>query len=1030
MINQNEHKIPISVIIPIYNGEEYIEKCLWSIRDQSMRDLEIIVVNDGSTDRSAEIVRKITEDDPRVTLLEHPKNLGLFQARITGVKASHGDYIAFVDADDAVSFDWFRLLYETAEKKGNDITIGQFLCDYAADYKTFYNLDPLRQEIRLEGDAVFRSFISQEGTCYSWHLAWNKLYARHLWDDALPDLERFSADHPRLVMCEDIAFSGAIWVRAKKVSNITHGAFYYYNRSNQNQSTVGEFEREKTLQNINSVVNAFTLLEMQMEKFGLTEKYYRNFYAFKLYYARMYFGFLKSDAYTNKKNDSNTIRSAFEIEDADDVIDYHDRYYYFYSVETKVDLALLEQMEQAKREICSADVRTVSFDIFDTLILRPFWTPSDLFYLLNDTFNRLFETSSYVSFADIRISAEKKCREGLKEKYDDITIDEIYAEIERSYRLDHALLEQLKQMELALELRFSGIRKMGAQLYRLAKSMGKQVIATSDMYLPQETVEKILQKNGYEFDRVYLSSTLRIAKATKRLYKHIQKELGCSASELLHVGDNAVSDVEYPRSMGWRAVHLPRPVDLFCDRVPNVYKGNAYVRILGRTGQMRDGLNAENSYFGYRVAMALVANRLCDDPFETFSRESDFNADPSYIGYFALGQYLYAVTDWIVDKIKRKKPNRIHFVARDGYLPMEAYHVFKAYDKTLPSDNYLYVSRKALALADVKGPTDLYAFLNKIVVPNSSPEKLEKMFLDCYRDGYPSLQGKLGATVFTETFQSREQFFYTVNLLAEALDYEKLKVNNQKLAAYFSELIGQNDLMFDIGYSGRCESVLTKLLGYPIDSLYIHGSSQILNDRVRTDGFYNETFYDYKPAIIGVVREHVFMCPAPSTLGYEERDGKLTPVFEEYKTNPANEIITKTVQNAALDFVRDMKTLFGEYSELLTYQKADMSYPFEYYLHYSKAVDRKLFGCVIFEDDVGLGDKNVSALSLWNRDVSKFALEKIGEIADLEFIHKNSQDEKLRNAFMGYPKWKKALCYLILDQKHFISRLKNMFHKN
>jgi hypothetical protein len=96
-------------------------------------------------------------------------------------------------------------------------------------------------------------------------------------------------------------------------------------------------------------------------------------------------------------------------------------------------------------------------------------------------------------------------------------------------------------------------------------------------------------------------------------------------------------------------------------------------------------------------------------------------------------------------------------------------------------------------------------------------------------------------------------------------------------------------------------------------------------------------------------------------------------------------------------------------------------------LHYSKLADRKLFGCVLFEDDVGLGAQNVSALSLWNRDTKKYSLEKLGDIADLEFIHKNSQDEVLRRAFMGYPKWKKALCYLLLDKKHFLKRLKFLF---
>ena len=110
-------KIPLSVIVPVYNGEKYIEKCLRSIQEQSMKKLEIVVVNDGSTDRSAEIVAEIAKDDPRIKLCVHPENMGLFQARLTGVNASHGEYISFVDADDIVSCDYFSLALSKGNKR-------------------------------------------------------------------------------------------------------------------------------------------------------------------------------------------------------------------------------------------------------------------------------------------------------------------------------------------------------------------------------------------------------------------------------------------------------------------------------------------------------------------------------------------------------------------------------------------------------------------------------------------------------------------------------------------------------------------------------------------------------------------------------------------------------------------------------------------------------------------------------------------------------------------------------------------------
>ena len=90
-------------------------------------------------------------------------------------------------------------------------------------------------------------------------------------------------------------------------------------------------------------------------------------------------------------------------------------------------------------------------------------------------------------------------------------------------------------------------------------------------------------------------------------------------------------------------------------------------------------------------------------------------------------------------------------------------------------------------------------------------------------------------------------------------------------------------------------------------------------------------------------------------------------------------------------------------------------------------MDRKVFGCVIFEDDIGVG-KNVSALSFWNQDIANFCLDQTAT-THLDSFDRNVQDLKLRNAFMAYPRWKKALCYLILDRKHFWASLKLAFKR-
>ena len=110
----------ISVIIPVYNVERYLKKCLDSVLGQSMEDIEIVLVNDGSTDSSGEICRDYASKDPRIRLINQ-ENAGLSAARNTGFSHSSGDYIIYVDSDDYIRPDSCEVLYAAASELGCDI---------------------------------------------------------------------------------------------------------------------------------------------------------------------------------------------------------------------------------------------------------------------------------------------------------------------------------------------------------------------------------------------------------------------------------------------------------------------------------------------------------------------------------------------------------------------------------------------------------------------------------------------------------------------------------------------------------------------------------------------------------------------------------------------------------------------------------------------------------------------------------------------------------------------------------------------
>lgn len=122
----------ISVIVPVYNVEKYIEKCLDSILAQTFRDFEVIVLNDGSTDASADIVREIAKRDDRIQLYEH-ENMGLGPTRNRGISVARGEYLSFVDSDDYISSIMLEKLYEKAVAEDADVSCGETVYVYEDD---------------------------------------------------------------------------------------------------------------------------------------------------------------------------------------------------------------------------------------------------------------------------------------------------------------------------------------------------------------------------------------------------------------------------------------------------------------------------------------------------------------------------------------------------------------------------------------------------------------------------------------------------------------------------------------------------------------------------------------------------------------------------------------------------------------------------------------------------------------------------------------------------------------------------------
>lgn len=119
------HKV--SVVIPIYNVEKYLRQCLDSVVNQTLKDIEIICINDGSTDNSLDILEEYAQDDDRIKIVNLKENMGVSNARNKGIEHASGEYIGFVDPDDYIDTDFYGKLYKKASETNADIVKGNDL---------------------------------------------------------------------------------------------------------------------------------------------------------------------------------------------------------------------------------------------------------------------------------------------------------------------------------------------------------------------------------------------------------------------------------------------------------------------------------------------------------------------------------------------------------------------------------------------------------------------------------------------------------------------------------------------------------------------------------------------------------------------------------------------------------------------------------------------------------------------------------------------------------------------------------------
>ena len=912
---QNNNRIKnksglLSIIVPVYNTEKYLTKCIDSLVNQSYGNIEIILVNDDSQDNSIDIINEYASKDSRIKVVNHEKNRGLFQARISGVESSCGEYLAFVDSDDFVSCDWFRPMIETLKTENVDMVLGNTVNVDDKGVRTYYNnyRSFNKNKKTLYGKELMQTFFRQRGECFIWHTVWNKVYKA----DFVRNCIKYCVDMPEpLIMGEDIAFSSVFYTQAQALAFCDNDAYFYVRH--KSASTSVTLPVEKLYKNLDDIIHVFQFVEKYLLKTNLMSEVEKDFKAFKDKYFCIWCGNLTISGAIKESKISERLLEGFNREE---IVLPKPNEFYFYNLSSIWN----DTYEKIKSTILNPAYKIVSFDIFDTLIQRPLWDPRDILHFVPELCRHKLNAEFFIH---CRKLAEDECRKAFSladKNCEDVTIDEIYAYMSEEYNIPYEVAETYKEAEINAEIQLCMRRESGIELLELAKAVGKRVVLTSDMYLGSETIKSILNKNGIiGYDELYLSSKERKIKATGSLYQVMLLRENVSGADVIHIGDNWDSDIKKAQENGIKTIFLPKAQEAFKNNISGIYAGKAYNEIatVGRS------VKSDNREFlkqlPLRTVLSIAANKLFDNPFKSFNKKSNYNADAFYMGYMALGMHILGLAEWIYNESVKKGYETIHFFARDGYLIKEVFDLLvnckvKSGGKKI-SSTYFFATRKALFPYSIENAQDFYNLLSFIDYSCHTPDDI---LVWCKKILKPLDQNIISAyaekgVIFDKKFESKDEFLRFIKIMTElSYDKEIADLNSKNIRSYMKSYFEGNCATFDIGYSGRLQSMICKITGRPIDAFYLHDNGYNTKQIATEYGFNVHCYFDYTPTITSIIRETLISATEPSCVDYESDGTNMKFIFDDEEASYSETYAINELHRGAIAFCNDVIDIYGD----------------------------------------------------------------------------------------------------------------------
>lgn len=545
------------------------------------------------------------------------------------------------------------------------------------------------------------------------------------------------------------------------------------------------------------------------------------------------------------------------------------------------------------------DYDLISFDIFDTLILRALDQPKDVFTLVGDRLG-------CIGFYEIRSSAEKTARDRkfLAEGNREVTIYEIYQCVSEQTGID---IELGIATELAVEKELCFANPYMKRVFDILQSKGKRIVATSDMYIPAPIMKDLLSNCGYNgFDDIFISCEYKGNKMNGHLF-HVLKQKYGKNIKIVHVGDNLKADIQRGSQAGIDTRYYKR-----CSELGTAYRERGMSHLIRSTynGIIHTTLyNGTNQY------------------------------TPAYeYGFIYGGIFILGYTRWIHQQAKRQGVDKVLFLARDGFIYKKVYDMMF---NDIPSE-YVYWSRiPSLKYGFMYSFDD---FLNRMVDQKVTLNITIAAVLDII--GCSSLCKLLpnfgldkDELVHTGNSAQIKKFFRAnTNKIAE-----EASKSERFAKEYYSSLVqnSKSVALVDIGWRGDNQIMLKRLLqekwGNPCE-VHCYMAGSILGERnsvalAKEDincylfsSFYNRDNFDVFTRNIGAnmaIFELFSQAPHPSFNGFGN-DGSMKFNYAEVENYP----IIQQILDGELDFCKRYISAFKNFDYLLNISGYDAFIPF------------------------------------------------------------------------------------------------------